>query len=233
MFEFSSLRELADATLEDDLKRLLNDGARLEARIVMHLAELDTRKVHLRAGYASLFKYCLQGLGLSEFEAVFRIAAARIGRKFPIVFDMLERRRIHLSAVHLLRHHLTDQNHRELLEEACGKSKRQLESHVSPAHDLSVVVKRGVRAVVAQLETQRFGKRRSPAPLADGPSAARTANPRSATPSHAASSKKRRRIPSQVRRAVAERDNGRCTFVSPDGCRCGFRNLLQIHHEKP
>lgn len=42
-----------------------------------------------------------------------------------------------------------------------------------------------------------------------------------------------RRIPAAVRRAVWERDGGRCTYVSPDGHRCEEREQLELDHVLP
>ena len=52
-------------------------------QLIAHLAELDTRDVHLRAGHASLFAYCRDALALSEHEAYNRIEVARAARRFP------------------------------------------------------------------------------------------------------------------------------------------------------
>jgi HNH endonuclease len=124
---FSSLGEVSDLELERSLKQLLVLGARTESQVIAHLAEVEARRLHLRAGYRSLFEYCQVALGFSEFEAVFRISAARTAHKYPLVLELLERRELHLSAIHLLRPHLTAENHRELLHEARHKSKRQIE----------------------------------------------------------------------------------------------------------
>jgi len=42
-----------------------------------------------------------------------------------------------------------------------------------------------------------------------------------------------RHIPNHVKREVYARDQGQCTFVSPDGHRCSERGGLQYHHEVP
>jgi hypothetical protein len=42
-----------------------------------------------------------------------------------------------------------------------------------------------------------------------------------------------RHIPHHVKREVHARDQGQCTFVSPDGHRCSERGGLQYHHEIP
>lgn len=46
-------------------------------------------------------------------------------------------------------------------------------------------------------------------------------------------SRERRAIPISVRDAVWVRDGGMCTFVGPDGTRCGSRWDLEVHHIVP
>ncbi len=111
--------------------RALKDLAARErgatALLVAHLAELDTRDVHLRAGHGSLFAYCRDALALSEQEAYNRIAVARAARRFPLILDLLETGALNLTSVRLLAPRLTPDNHREVLESARGKSKLQVE----------------------------------------------------------------------------------------------------------
>jgi len=45
--------------------------------------------------------------------------------------------------------------------------------------------------------------------------------------------KRSRYVPAAVRRAVWKRDGGRCTFVGPDGTRCGSTHMLQLDHLRP
>jgi hypothetical protein len=123
---FWELHALSDNELDGGLRSLLSQSRGVEARIVAHLAEMDARRTHSKAGI-SLFAYCLGQLGLSEMEAFYRITAARLARKFPMIFELLETGRIHLTGLCLLRRHLTPSNHRELLELASGNSKRQIE----------------------------------------------------------------------------------------------------------
>ncbi len=42
-----------------------------------------------------------------------------------------------------------------------------------------------------------------------------------------------RHIPAEIRDEVFLRDEGRCSFVAPDGTRCGSRHGLQVDHIKP
>ena len=78
-----------------------------------------------------MFDFCTRRLGMSEGEAFRRINAARIVRRFPDLLLRIERGEIHLSALVLLREHLTDSNWKELVDQACGKSKREVEEIVA------------------------------------------------------------------------------------------------------
>jgi len=124
---FWDLRSVSDAQLCSGLSLLLANGYRTEARIIAHMAEVEQRRLHLKAGGASLFDYCTKRLELSNNEAFHRITAARIARRFPVVFTLLEQRELHLTAICLLRDHLTPSNHAELLAEASHKTKWQIQ----------------------------------------------------------------------------------------------------------
>ncbi|HXK17178.1 MAG TPA: hypothetical protein VNG33_05235 [Polyangiaceae bacterium] len=122
---FWRLDGISDAELVTSLQGLVGQSAWTEARLVAHLAELETRRLHLTAS-RSLFAYCHERLGLSQNEAYYRIVAARLGRSFPIVFELLERRKVHLTALALIRDYITVDNHLELLNEVSGKTKEQI-----------------------------------------------------------------------------------------------------------
>ena len=92
-----------------------------------HIAEVARRNLFLKEGFSCLFKYCQLRLGLSESESFHRMTAAAIARKYPVVFSLIEQRKIHLSGLCKLRDFLTRANHEELLREACGKTKQQVE----------------------------------------------------------------------------------------------------------
>src|SRR5258707_14625139 len=85
----TSLTCLSDAELIARVKSLVASERDATAHLVAHLAELDTRDVHLRAGYESLYVYCRDALGLSEGESYNRIEVARAARRFPIILEML------------------------------------------------------------------------------------------------------------------------------------------------
>jgi hypothetical protein len=141
----SSLRRLSDGELVAKVKKLAAQERRSTALLVAHLAEMDTRDIHLREGYSSLFAYCREVLALSEHEALNRIEVARAARKFPVVLDLLEAGTVNLTAVRLLAPHLTPENHRAVLESAHGKRTvevREIVARLSPQPDVPTSIRK-------------------------------------------------------------------------------------------
>jgi len=140
-----SLTRLSDAELVARVKSLVARERDATAHLVAHIAELDTRDVHLRQGYESLYVYCRDALGLSEGEAYNRIEVARAARRFPIILEMLGAGAVNLTAARLLAPHLTPANHREVLDSARGKKKREIEeivARLSPRPDVAASVRK-------------------------------------------------------------------------------------------
>ena len=134
-----SLRHLSDGELVARVKSFAAREHDATAFLVAHLAELDTRDVHLRAGYGSLFAYCRDALALSEHEAYHRIEAARAARRFPVILEMLAAGSVNLTTVRLLVSHLTVANHRDVLDSVRGKGKSDVEevvARLSPRPDV-------------------------------------------------------------------------------------------------
>jgi hypothetical protein len=141
----TSLTRLSDAELVARMKSLVARERDATAQLIAHLAEMDTRDLHLREGYESLYVYCRDALGLSEWEAYNRIEVARAARRYPVILEMLAAGAIHLTAVRLLSPHLTPANHREVLDSARGKKKPEIEAIVarlSPRPDVPASVRK-------------------------------------------------------------------------------------------
>ncbi len=89
--------------------------------------------------------------------------------------------------------------------------------HSDPEADLADVIDAAVTAKLERLEAKR---------------AARTSAPRKSI-EQTDTTPGSRYIPAAVRRAVHERDGGRCTFVNAQGRRCSESSRLEFHHERP
>ena len=130
----TALTDLSDRDLVTEVKRLAERECQATADLIASLAELDARRLYLGEGCSSLFTYCTQVLHLSEHAAYGRIEAARAARRFPLILDRLSDGAITLTAVGLLAPHFTADNHRELLDAARHKSKRDVEHLVARLH---------------------------------------------------------------------------------------------------
>jgi hypothetical protein len=117
----------SDREILSDVGRLVGSHRVITAKLVAYLAEIEHRRLHLEAGFPSMFEFCVKKLGLSEGEAYRRIVAARLLQRFPSVYSLLESGRVNLSALELLREHLTRENHGELFDAVSGMSKREVE----------------------------------------------------------------------------------------------------------
>ena len=129
----SAVCALSDAALLAQVTALAERERQATAELIASLAELDARRLYLGAGYSSLFTYCTHVLHLSEHAAYGRIEAARAVRRFPTILGRLAAGRVTLTAVCLLAPVLKEDNHVELLNAACNKSKRDVELLVAHA----------------------------------------------------------------------------------------------------
>src|SRR5688572_9780116 len=136
---------LEDRSLLDAAKRLAADERRATAALLRALMEIDSRRLYLGEGCASMFVYCTQVLHLSEGGAYNRIEAARAARTYPLILELFEQSSVTLTAIRLLAPHLTTDNHRAVLASARHKSKREVEALVvalQPRPDAPVIVRK-------------------------------------------------------------------------------------------
>jgi hypothetical protein len=83
--------------------------------------------------------------------------------------------------------------------------------HQVPDGDVGKILGKAIAVLLAQVRKQKF---------------AETSSPRAERVSASSS----RHIPASIRRAVSERDAGRCTYVSASGRRCETNEFLEFDH---
>jgi hypothetical protein len=89
---------------------------------------------------------------------------------------------------------------------------QELLGHQVPSGNVVQVLDYALDAAIQRLEKRKFAATQRPRPKGHRPAAAR------------------RTVPAHVKRAVWERDSGRCTFVSETGRRCPARKCLEFDH---
>ena len=319
-----NLSHLDNDTSLRELTRLIDHGRQHEAKILAHIAEVDSRRLYAEAAYSSMFAYCVDALHLSEAASFRRITAARAARRFPVLLEKVASGELHLCAIKLLAPYLTGSNCARLVALATHLSKRKLEAQLAAlfprepvkesvrklpvrreptartrvatpaaqsqaptptstatvalvlqagmaakrprdtidalctdrykvqftasgalrskidrakellpvgASDLASIFERALDSLIVDLERKRFGAKR---PGKTSKRRSESLVPGPATNSDAPKTKKRSRtIARAVRRAIAERDGGQCTFARADGKRCSERHGLEFHHLQP
>ncbi len=138
------LQTISDDDLLRRLSELLQQSRRVESELVVHIGEVDARRLYARRT-SSMYVYCREVLGLSEWEAYHRIAVARAARQHPILLEMPRDGRLHLSGIAKLAPHLTESNREKVLTCAVHKSKRQIEelvAELAPQADVPTVVRK-------------------------------------------------------------------------------------------
>src|SRR6186713_3139654 len=125
--ETGCVERMADGELVARLVELLGEERRLTAAVLVHLGEVEARRLYLPAACPSMHVYCMRVLGMSEDQAFKRIRAARAVRRFPVIGTAVADGRLHLSGVVLLAPHLDEENAEALVAESSGKSKAEIE----------------------------------------------------------------------------------------------------------
>jgi hypothetical protein len=137
---FTSASALSDGDLLARLHLLAGRERQASADLVAHLAVLHDRpSVYAAQGYGSLFAYCTEALGLSEDAACNRIDVAKICARFPAVLELLASGAITPTAVRVVARYLTDENHRDVLERAKGRTgseMKELIAEIAPRPDV-------------------------------------------------------------------------------------------------
>jgi len=151
------------AHLSDDAVLSQLDGFASNSRaalvgLLVHLGEVQERRIHLQLAYRSPNELCMERFGMSEGEAFRRVAAARLARRYPTILDRLQRGEVSLSTVVLLRHYLTPENHRELLDDVARKSTKAVEKYLAarfPRPDAPTAIQEKL-AVIEPTSAARF-----------------------------------------------------------------------------
>jgi hypothetical protein len=259
----TSVQALTDEQLLAETHRFARDERVATAGLIRHLAEMDARRLFVREGCASLFTWCTEVLHLSEAAAYNRIEVARIGRRFPAVFDALDEGSVTLTAVKVLGPYLTEANHADLLAAARHRSRREIEAlltGVTPPSPLPIAFRETtihlapglheIRFTITSATRDKLERARELLRHAVPNGAYAAIFDRALTELLAQLERRRsaatraprparparegsRHIPAAVKREVWKRDGGRCGFVGWQGRRCTERGRLEFHHIQP
>ena len=112
----AELQNLSNDQVTRQVVQLNRKQRLVDAELLLYLSELDCRKLYRNHACSSLFDFLTARLGQSEDVAYRWMWGARLLRAFPLVYELLANGRLHLSALMLLKPHLTEENHRDLVD---------------------------------------------------------------------------------------------------------------------
>jgi hypothetical protein len=115
---------------------------------------------------------------------------------------------------------------------------KALLSHALPSATLAELQLRAMRLLVSELEKRRYGvtaqsqKCAPETPVTSLSSAVLSSDALAREPEAVAPRPRQRGryVPARVRRAVFQRDGGRCTYIDARGVRCNETHRLELHH---
>jgi 5-methylcytosine-specific restriction endonuclease McrA len=102
-----------------------------------------------------------------------------------------------------------------------------------PDGDLVAIIDAAVTEKLERLEARRFGRTKAVRLTPTNPTRLIPTDTPHKGPLARETSLPSRYIPAAIRRAVYERDGGRCRYVDQQGRRCTAREGLEFHHRHP
>ena len=112
------------------LAELLGCERNAQAEFLLHLAEVDRRRLFAKTGHGSLWDFCVRKLGLQKSATYQRVTAVAILNRYPAAIDYLRDGRVTMSALVLLRNVLERDNARDWLERISHESCEDVEAMV-------------------------------------------------------------------------------------------------------
>lgn len=98
-FSKAQVIQLSDQDLEVSLKNLVQEERNLLHEILLHIREVDRRKLYLDRARSSLFDYLVTDLGFSSSAAMRRIEASRFLIQVPELAASIQEGKINLTQV--------------------------------------------------------------------------------------------------------------------------------------
>ena len=104
------VESLSSSDLLSATRELVRRSHGVEAALLVHLGEIDERKLYLDWSFSSMFAFCVGELGFSEDVACNRIDIARAARRMPVILEALRSGQVHLAGLRLLAPQPTTEN---------------------------------------------------------------------------------------------------------------------------
>lgn len=143
-----------DSLDDDSLIARVDSLTRLERcntmEILLHLVEVDRRKLWRPLEYRSMFDYCVRRLRYSEAAAGRRIRTARLIARYPYVYDRIRQGRLTLCAVSKVARAVLDDRRPDLIDRIEGKRLDQVDAILATHRNPSRPVRESIRLLCVE-----------------------------------------------------------------------------------
>ena len=134
-----AIKGISDKALLSGIRRLSQKERKTVLSILVHLVEIDSRRLYLSMGYSSLFEFCVKHLGYSESRAVRRVQVARCIGQFPQCYDALSSGKVNMTNLASITRIITAENVSDLLSRIAGASRKEVDLLVSSRRPKSAI----------------------------------------------------------------------------------------------
>ena len=171
------LYSLSDHQIISRVHRLTRRERSTTLLVLLHLNEIERRKLHLSLGHSSMFAFCTSALGYSESDAGRRIAAARCIARFPEVYSLLESGAVTIAAISRVASLLTTGNKDGILARIQGRTLDEVDAIVAKYRPRAALPRDRVQPIACTATPQAMPLLESAAELEGAPSPERAPGP--------------------------------------------------------
>ena len=147
------IQNISDMELEAKLKALVQNEREILHEILVHIKEVDRRKLYLKKARSSLYDYLVLDYGYSPASAQRRIDAARLMQEIPEVLENIKDGSLNLSQISVFQKairqkqklsketKITTEFKKDLLLKLKNTSSKETETTISRCLDLPILIK--------------------------------------------------------------------------------------------
>lgn len=107
------LTQLSNQEIISRMEKLVRTERKITHLVLLHIVEIEDRKLYAQLGYDGMYSYLTKGLGYSESSAYRRLQSARLLRKVPEVAVKLEQGKLNLSQLTQVQKSIKEQTQSE------------------------------------------------------------------------------------------------------------------------
>lgn len=242
-----TLKGLNDSELLTSTKTAVHDEKTKTLLVLEHLREIESRLLYAQLGYSSLFAYGVKELGYSEAEILARISAMRLSREIPEIKEAVQEGALSLTNLSMANSFFRKaevtsvEEKRSVLKSLENKSTREGErileerfgGQPTPEKISFVLTEENKIRLAAIQELTGISDPQKVFEYLLSSTLKKATLPRAPKANKVKQSGIHRSPTKSQKKAIIQRDERRCTYISSAGKRCEETRNLQFDHIKP